>query len=259
MPNLFFRGVFCFGVGLLSAAPLQADLVIDGFSSPAGGQVASDDTINGVPVISSLGGQAGLLGMSREIIVNKTGQIGFGTQTVRASSNEVDTDIFNFDQFSSTARGTANLIYDGGADGMLSPMGLGGVDLTQGGTNAGFVFENLTVTGSGLMLTVNLYNAATGALFTSGAQLLTNGFMGDYVLLYSSFVGPGGALTPTNVGAIEIIVDGSAIVASGSDLTFALVSSAAVPEPSSMVLCGLLSLAGVGYRLRRRPVASAAA
>lgn len=235
----------------LSAATTRADLVIDAFTTPAGGQVVIDSTADGNPVISSLGGQT-VLGTTREIFVNKTGQIGGGSQEVKASSNEFDTEIFNFDQFSSTARGTARLVYDGGADGSLNTTGLGGVSLTPSG-EVGFLFQNLNVTGSGLLLTVNLYNALSGDVYSSGPQLLVNGFNGSLLLLYSSFAGPGGVLTPSNVGAIEIIVDGSSLTASGSDLTFDLIQSASVPEPSSMALCGLLSLAGFGYRLRRRP------
>lgn len=235
-------------------SPARADLVIDAFTTPMGGQIASDSTINLVPVVSSLGGQP-VLGTTREIFANVTSQIGGGTQAVKGSSNESDTGIFNFDQFSSTARGTVRLVYDGTADGVLDTMGLGGSDLTEGGNNVGFLFQNLNVTGSGLMLTVNLYNAMTGAVFTSGPVSLLNGFNGGLLLLYSSFAGPGGMLTPANVGAIEILVDGSTIApvdAAGSDLTFSLIQSVSVPEPSSMVLCGLLSLAGVGCQWRRR-------
>jgi hypothetical protein len=238
----------------------RADLVIDGFDSPIGGQVASDSTIDGMPVISSLAGEP-VIGGSREIFANKTGQIGGGTQTVKGSSNEFNTNIFNFDQFSSTARGTVALVYDGNANGVLNTMGLGGIDLTQGGTNVGFLIQNLNVTGSGLQLAVNLYNATTGAVFSSGPVTLVNGFSGSFMLLYSSFTGPGGVLTPTNVGAIEVVVDGSNSVpidAAGSDLTFTIINSASVPEPSSMVLCGLLSLAGIGGHLRRRRTAAAA-
>jgi hypothetical protein len=77
-------------------------------------------------------------------------------------------------------------------------------------------------------------------------------------LPYAGFVGPGGALTPINVGAIEVIVNGSSLAAAGSDLTFSTLESTSVPEPSSMVLCGLLSLAGIGYRWRNRSARSAA-
>jgi hypothetical protein len=244
----------------LLASSVRADLVIDGFDSPFGGQVASDSTIDGMPDVSTLAGQP-VIGGSREIFASTTSQIGGGTQPVKGSSNEFNTGIFNFDQYSATARGSVSLVYDGNANGVLNTMGLGGIDLTQGGTNVGFLIQNLNVTGSGLQLSVNLYNAATGALFSSGPVSLVNGFSGSFLLLYGSFTGPGGVSTPTNVGAIEVVVDGSNTVpidAAGSDLTFTIIQSASVPEPSSMVLCGLLSLAGVGGHLRRRRTAAAA-
>lgn len=250
-------------------SPARGDLIIDSFSSPPNGQDARDFTINGSPITSALDNLS-VLGGSREIFTNKTGErISTGNPYVSASANLLDTDIFNFDQFSATARGTSQLIYDGNANNVLDVMGLGGVNLTQGDLNAAFVFEQLSVTGSGLLLTVNLYNAATGLAATTGPLLLQNGFFGDFVIPYMSF-GPNGLATAMNVGAIEIIIDGSSdgtrfvpgigIIpnASGSDLTFDLVTSAAVPEPSSMVLCGIASLMGFGYRLRKRHTPTAA-
>lgn len=241
----------------LLTSSAHADLIIDDFNQPGSGQIAEDTTIGGI-VVNSQSGLSDVLGGSRELFADKTGPSG-STTPVKISANEFNTDILNFDQFSSTARGTGRIIYDGFADGMLDPLGLKGIDLTQGGLNQSFIFKDVAVTGSGLSLTVNLYNALTGNVYTTGPQLLSNGFLGILKFDYATdFSGLGGASTPLNVGAIEILIDGSSADARGSDLTFDLVTSATVPEPSSMVLCGIASLVGVGYRLRQRKTSKTA-
>lgn len=247
---------------LLGAEQARAILIIDDYSTPPGGQIATDTTANGTPVKNSLGGLP-VLGGSRELIVNKTGQVGSGAQPVKGSANEVNTSIFNFDQFSSTAKGYAFLYYDGHPDGNLQKKGLAdmngvGVDLTQGGVNTGFVFQNLNVTGSGLKLTVNLYNGLSSLVFTSGPITLTNGMSGNFFLPYSSFSGAGGAGTPANTGSIEILVDGR--TAAGSDLTFSLIASApsaVLPEPSTFIAGLIGGLGLLGFRRLRgaRPAA----
>lgn len=239
-----------------AGAPAAADLIIDTFDAPAGGQVAVDTTPGDGAVVSVLAGQP-TIGGSREIFVDKTGPVGSSTP-VSASSNAFGSGIFNFDQFSSTAQGSARLVYDGAANGVLNPTGLAAldVDLTQGGVNTGLLLTGLQVVGSGLTITANLYNAVTGLVYSSGAIPLINGYSGELFLPYALFTGPGGPTTPSDVGAIEVLVDGTL---PGSDLTFEFVSSSPVdvPEPSSLVLLGLLgAVGGTGYYRRRKAAAA---
>ena len=249
-----FAGHVFVALCVLSARPTYAE-IIDPFTEPAGGQTISDSTIDGNPVVSPLGG-LNVYGGSREIFVNKTGQDGPGTQTVTASANEVVSGIFNFDQFSSTAQGTATLVYDGIANGQLDPMGFAtALDLTGAGSLDTFVLRDMLVAGSDLFLTVNLYNDLDGSLFSSGALALMDGFEGDFLIPFISFTGD--ASTPMNVGAIEIFIDGS--TSPGSDVRFGMIETAAVPEPSWMAFGAVSSLIGFCCRYRKRRNAATAA
>jgi hypothetical protein len=250
------RFVAALGLLIYGAHSARAGLLIDAFDAPDAGQITVDAVIDATTVRSSLSGLP-VMGGSREIFVTKTSQIGSGNQPVKASVNENATQIFNFDQFSSTARGMAELIYDGGADNVLTPQGFAtGVDLTSGGTNLFFTFQDVKVTGSGLLLTVNLFNKTSGLVFSSGPQMLIDGFSGDLMLPFASFAGAGG--TAANVGAIQIVIDGRAEAANGSDVTFSLFTSGEpgpppVPEPASVALlaCGVLLSSGFGARKLR--------
>jgi hypothetical protein len=165
------------------------------------------------------------------------------------NTSDAGTSMFLFEQGSTTGRGVGSIIYDGGSAGStVDPTGLGGVDLTDGGTLTDFAFINMDVVGPGLVLTINLYDFTT-SLASTYSQLLPNGFSGDLLIPYASFSNPATAM---NVGAIEIIDGTINASADGSDVSFDLLSSTSVPEPafaSLVLLCGLLPL---GMRPRRR-------
>ena len=256
-----FAALALTGMALTSTA--NGELVIDDFTSPDGGQFAQDNVDNDIGTWKSRDGLLPVLGNSREIFVTKTQGNG-DQQGIRAEANGSESDgIFAYDQYTSTYAGFGKLIYDGIANDALDKMGLGGIDITGDGSNASFLFEDVAVTGSGLELTVNLYNAMNGNIFTSGPVALSDNFRGNFLIDYASFTGVGGSGTLANVGAIEVLIDGQNVT--GSDMTIGRLTSTAtqappaVPEPSSLILAGLASIGGLGFRFRRGKKKEAAA
>ena len=77
-PAALAAAVFC------CAVPAQAGYVLDDFSTSPDGQVALAGSIDGTCVFECLGNQP-VLGGSREIFVEKTGQTGRGTAPIRTS------------------------------------------------------------------------------------------------------------------------------------------------------------------------------
>lgn len=188
---------------------------------------------------------AGVLGGSREFIANRTNPQ-TGTLQVKTSSNEFATEQFIFDQSSSTTRGIGSIVYDGSANGAVNTTGLGapGEDLTAGGSLTFFVFKQLAVSGSGLILTVSLYDSV-GVPSTAVINLV-DGFEGDLAIPYATFTNP---TTAAAVYGLRVDIDGRAVGARGSDLSFDLISSE-VPEPASLGLIGSAGL--LALRRRRR-------
>jgi len=239
-----------------AAGEAPAGVIIDSFSTPAGGQVVVDRVVDGQAVWNALDGQA-VLGGSRELFSDKAGP-SRGRPGVTVSANEFDTDLFSFDQYAASAIGSGRLVYDGYANGKLDHAGLGGFDLTEKGVNTGLLFTDLSVVGSGLTVTVNLFDTL-GGLFTSGPISLADGYSGDFFLPYVSF--SGSSLAPGKTGAIELIFSGTR---AGGDLSFEALSSTrrpgeelatpVVPEPGTLALLSI-GAAGmtVGAWRRRRP------
>ena len=98
-------------------------------------------------------------------------------------------------------------------------------------------FEGVFASGGGL-------NGPDGLAFAPDGDLLVSSHNTDQILRYNG-----------TTGAFE------GVFASGGSLNgpeFLLFTPDAVPEPSSLVLCGIAGLTGLGYAWRRRKLASAA-
>jgi hypothetical protein len=141
-------------------------------------------------------------------------------------------------------------------DGANSPNVLSyslGADLTTNGNNE-FVLDIAEVTGTGLNLTMTVYNT-DGIHASTYTTVVPANTVGDFAIKYSSFtstsVGISGIADFVHTGAIVLDLSGSSH--SGSDITINSISTATgttAPEPSTLtMLLGTLAVFGL---LRRR-------
>lgn len=212
--NMFKRFVVgaALGVAFFSFNARAAVLIIDDFSTF---QSASQPCASiGSPVGSSVAGP-GILGGERDIRLDITAcTIGDLSVNVTSYFHSQDSSVF----------GRSLAAWDGG-DGnglVLDPTGLGGVDLTQGfsqdaielfiedaETNAIIRFDVYTNAGNSSQFTLSLPGGASFA---------------DFVIPYASFVTSLGAGADfTNVGAVTMLIDGSA--RNGLDVTLTLLQT----------------------------------
>jgi uncharacterized repeat protein (TIGR01451 family) len=197
-----------------SAAAILAAALLTGLAAPtpAAAQSVTIDTFatnqpsltltyppSGTSASSSVSG-AGILGGERDIQVNLTGGVIAGN----TMSAVVSSGFFSYSQ-DATIAGNAVVQWDG-TDGSpaLNPTGLGGIDMTVGGTQDGFLlntfFDDLPVN-----VTLTIYTDATHA---SAMNFMFPGLVfsaTNFVLPYSAFtptLGTGADFT--NVGAVTL-------------------------------------------------------
>lgn len=203
---------------LVAPFPASAQIIIDSFATnqapltltfPPAGTTAS----------SSASG-AGILGGERDLSINLTaGVIAGNTMSATVSSG-----FYSYSQ-DATISGTGTIQWDG-TDGSatVNPTGLGGVDLTQGGTQdailIGTFFDDLPVN-----VTVEVFtdagNASTATLALPGLIFSATNF----AIPYSSFTTTLGAgANFTNVGAIVLTL-GSNVTAPDVVLDFVQTTS----------------------------------
>jgi uncharacterized repeat protein (TIGR01451 family) len=192
---------------LLLATPADAATVaIDDFSVAQGPYSLSAPAQIGLTnggVVSD----AGILGSERDI----------QTTLLNGAFNNIDVIAFGGQLSHSqgaTVTATTLVVWDG-ADGdqtTIDPTGLGGVDLTDGGTQDALRVR-LASADLGSTLIIEIFtdgaNSSTATLSLAGGALNQ-----DFDVPYSSFVvnlGTGADLT--NVGAIALTIDGSAVAA----------------------------------------------
>lgn len=177
------------------------------------------------------GPSSGLLGGERDVSLTIT----VGTGTLRA-----DADLSSAGAFSHAAagrvRGTTTITYDGDdndAQG-LAPLGLGGVDLTAGGSDAS-VLVALPFADLGASVTLSVWSDATHCSQRS-LPALAGTVPADGRALqfrFSDFVpsvGCAGGANFSAAGAIVLTIDGTGVGA--TDLSLGQIATAADPTPT---------------------------
>jgi hypothetical protein len=195
-----------------------------------------------------------IVGDERDVLFHKVDGSGLGRVVVHEDKM---TDVYSL-EFPNDAIGYSTIQYDG-MDGSiaLNPIGLGGVDFTEGGTqhllNVAIPFSDHAT-----QLLVTVYSDADSASEYAIPVEVVN--MGEATLeataFFTDFQKAAGATNPadfSNVGAMEIHVDGN-VPSGGLDIQITSIGTASIPEPGSVIslLVGAMCLLGFRtYRLRR--------
>ena len=241
---LLALGVVALSLGITMSSA-RADFIIDTFGDSqtviAGRQGATVFPNPSNSVVAT----ANAVGSVRDITVMRTAT----TSTTATSYVEGDSGANSFSlNASAKATGFGFVTYH--ASGPMYT-GLGSVDLTQGGLNSAFIFQNAFSTQT---VTVDVFVWQSSSKFAQGTLTIpgTDPALGiDLQLLFTSFVFSGGANASifSAAGAVGFRVNG----VKGSDTEFQLLKTAprVIPEPASFALVGM-GMLGTGFAAYRR-------
>jgi hypothetical protein len=194
-----------------AGAALAATVLVDHFDTGQQDLFGTIVTAN-VPVVLSGTAPGSMLGLERDMVITGTSPSASDLFNIRAI-------ILSGGRLSIAADPTvstqAHVEWDG-VDGdplNLNPNGLGGVDLTGGGTNNAFhlgvSFDDLPV-----VVSLKVYSGASWSFYNLN---LPGGITGvgnrvDFTIPFASFTagGGGGLTTFASVGAVVLDLDGSA-------------------------------------------------
>lgn len=221
------------GLGLMTASAAAAPITIDTFDGDAWVADAPFFIIGSEAEVAA--GSA--IGGWRDLLAESDSTDPLATE-VRTSGGSL--------AYSNTAgsSGTGTVTWDGndGDASTVDTSGLGGIDLTDGGTNDGFLIKLLSADAN-LSITLNVWDMAGN--LSSLDVLFTTSLVEYSAFLYlDGFVG-GADLT--NVGAIQLVLDGPENI----DAVIDFIAVAPVPlGPAMPPLLGALFM--LGYLKRRQ-------
>jgi hypothetical protein len=252
MKRLWILGLSAAAVLTMGALASAATITVDQFG-PGSNQFLNK---TGIGAVSSSLANAGILGGERDALLSVLSGVGSAQAVAFDSGGGVNKLYYSQDAliFSQTT-----LTYDG-TDGSssLDPDGLGGYDLTGGGTEFGFEL-GLSFMDSPYTFEITVYDASNsqglkwsrekltvgGPIFSPTAVTIPYGHFGDA----PGEVGPAGPVSFGNVGAVTVRIQS---VNKGADVEVDYLKTSVVPEPASIVTAVLgAALCGFGY-LRRR-------
>lgn len=232
------------GLGIVLAGTASATpIVIDDFSTSQSLSVTGG---NG-PATTDGGVAASAIGGARNMRLSRVS--GYGTDTLTANGGG-----FGLLDLSSAAADSvsARLTYDGGTDNVLTPTGLGGVDLTSGGSNS--LIRILARSDLVAPLTITVYTDS-GNFSTAIVNLPGQGFgatpFSTLDIPFSSFLADSGTgANFQSVGAISVGIFGANVPSLDAQLDSIV---ATVPEPGTLFLLAT-GLGGLALTGRRRTV-----
>ena len=234
---LLAAALFAVQAGVSLAAPI----LIDNFTDP---QFFGVGPGGSNPLTASQGIVTGAnsIGGARNITITRTSGNSFDFISTGG--------IFELNLAAADA-GSALVIWDGDTNNTINTTGLS-VDLTDGGTNVAFqLFSRSDLVSP---VTITVYSGANASSFTYNTPGLGFGLVPftETFLYFSNFTTIAGTGADfTNVGAITLFIDSSALSRAGADTQIDLIGAVPVPEPSTMLLSGL-AIAALGFVRRKR-------
>ena len=201
-------------------SPGLPDLVIDDFDNPGGISqevVANPTQITDASTLFQTD-ETHVIGQERDLFAEFIS----GTGEVELRADAFDSDRLQF-ATGGGVQGTIQVIWDGDdMDAGTITMGLNGRDLTEGNVNEGIGMQ-LGVDASGssnnVNMTIRLYQGSSASFSEVTTPIpTTDGTATEY--LFVPFTDFTGSVSPTNVDAIELIVDGSSSPSFDGELLF---------------------------------------
>lgn len=217
-------------VGLMASAPTAGALTIDDFGA---------GSLTFVPAATTADTQVigGMLGGERDESVTNSSASGGILAGASGSA-------YSYGALS--ASGSALLVWDGtDASAALDSSGLGGVDLTEGGTQAGFSIE-IVANDFVAPLVLTVYSSASDfsqiSVLTPGG--IPSGPSQTVLVAFKDFAPTGAGADFTNAGALTLLIDGLSQPQLDLSLGSFATSTMVVPEPATVaqLALGLIAL-----------------